>query len=150
MNDSAEQLKKAISKICLSTSRPPVVYQTVEDAVSARLGGFGKIEPSAARILLKRGLIKTDNGYVWATDPRLREPSLVRLSESQVSGFMGAIECPVCLVAASEGYVSLEPNHNPRLSYLSDLETHQVSGHHHFHLDGDVEATASIINQFIS
>lgn len=146
----AEQLKKAISKICLSRPRPPVVYRSIEEAVSARLGGFGKIDPSAARVLLKRGLVKAGGGYVWATDPRLREPSLIRLSESQVRGFMEAVECPVCLIAASDGYVSLEAKHNPRLSYLSNLETHQVSGHHHFHLDGDVKATASIINQFIS
>lgn len=146
----AEQLKKAVSKICLATPRPPVVYPTIEDAVSARLRGFGKIEPSTARILLKRGLVKVASGYVWATDPRLREPSLVRLSESQVKGFMASVECPVCLIAASDGYVSLEAKHNPRLSYLSNLETYQVSGHHHFHLDGDVKETARIINQFIS
>jgi len=146
----AEQLKKAVSKICLSTPRPPAIYSDIEDAVSARLGGFGKIESSAARVLLKRGLVKTDSGYIWATDPRLREPSLVRLSESQVRGFMASIECPVCLIAASDGYVSIETKHNPRLSYISNLETYQVSGHHHFHLDGDVKVTASIINQFVS
>ncbi|MFD2228689.1 alpha/beta fold hydrolase [Alkalimarinus sediminis] len=146
----AEQLRKSVSKICLSRPRPARVYSSIDEAVSARLGGFGKIKPSAARILLDRGLVKVEGGYTWATDPRLREPSLVRLSESQVKGFMAAIECPVCLIAASEGYVSLESKLNPRLSYLSNLEAHQVSGHHHFHLDGDVAATARIINQFLA
>ncbi len=145
----AEQLKKAISKICLSTPRPSTVYQTFDDAVSARLGGFGKIDASAARVLLQRGLVKTGKGYKWATDSRLREPSLVRLSEAQVRGFMESVGCPVCLIAASDGYVSLETNHNPRLAYLSNLETHLVSGHHHFHLDGDVAKTGRIVNDFI-
>ncbi|UZE97840.1 alpha/beta fold hydrolase [Alkalimarinus alittae] len=146
----SEQLRKAISKICLSTPRMPAVYHTIDDAVKVRLGGFGKIEPDAARVLLERGLIKRQNGYSWATDARLREPSLIRLSEPQVEGFMRGVECPVCLIAASDGYVSLEPKYNPRLSYIAALETHKVSGHHHFHLDGDVTKTADIINKFIT
>lgn len=146
----AEQLKKAISKICLSSSRPPTVYPTFDEAVEARLGGFGKIKRSAAEVLLKRGLVRKEGGYVWSTDARLREPSLVRLTELQVKGFMAGIECPVCLIAASKGYVSLDETKNLRLSYLSNIETHEVSGHHHFHLDGDVAQTARIVSNFIN
>lgn len=145
----ADQLKKAISKICLTEPREPSIYESIDEAVSARLRGFGKITPEAARTLLGRGLIKSTNGYGWATDPRLREPSLIRLSESQVKGFMTHVECPVCLIAPTDGYVSIESDKNPRLSYMAHLETHQVTGHHHFHLDGDVDKTAEIINNFI-
>lgn len=149
-DDVASQLKKAISKICLTKSRPQTTYKSIEDAVDVRLGGFGKITREAARILLERGLTKTPEGYTWSTDSRLREPSLMRLSESQVKAFMNNIQCSTCLIAGTEGYISLEPAKNTRLGYISKLETHLVSGHHHFHLDGDVDLTAKVINRFLN
>ncbi len=148
--DVAIQLKKAVAKICLTVRRPQVIYKTIEDAVEARLGGFGKISKEAARVLLQRGLIKCNGGYTWSTDSRLREPSLFRLSELQVKGFMSSIECPTCLIVGDQGYIPLEPSKNPRLAYIPHLETHQVSGYHHFHMDGDVGLTAKILNDFIS
>jgi pimeloyl-ACP methyl ester carboxylesterase len=149
-DDVASQLRQAISKICLTKSRPQTTYKSIEEAVNVRLGGFGKITREAARILLERGLTKTSEGYTWSTDARLREPSLMRLSESQVKGFMNNVQCSTCLIAGTEGYISLEPTKNTRLGYISKLETHLVSGHHHFHLDGDVDLTAKIINRFLN
>jgi len=148
--DAALQLKKAISKICLTESRPQKIYTSIEDAVDVRLGGFGKISREAARVLLERGLTKKPEGYSWSTDARLREPSLIRLSELQVKGFMNSVQCPTCLIAGTEGYISLEATKNQRLGYINKLETHQVSGHHHFHMDGDVDLTAKIINRFLN
>ena len=148
--DVALQLKKAISKICLTESRSQTLYQSIDDAVEVRLGGFGKISREAARVLLERGLTKQSGGYTWSTDSRLKEPSLMRLSESQVEGFMKNIQCSTCLIAGTEGYVPIEAAKNPRLGYVSNLEIHQVSGHHHFHMDGDVDLTAKIINRFLN
>ncbi len=149
-DDVALQLKKAISKICFTESRPQKLYQSIEEAINVRLGGFGKISREAARVLLERGLTKTSEGYTWSTDSRLREPSMMRLSESQVRGVMSNVQCSTCLIAGTEGYVSLETSKNSRLGYISKLETHQVSGHHHFHMDGDVDLTAKIINRFLN
>jgi pimeloyl-ACP methyl ester carboxylesterase len=149
-DDVALQLKKAISKICLTESRPQKSYQSIDDAVDVRLGGFGKISREAARVLLERGLTRQSEGYTWSTDARLREPTLLRLSELQVQGFMKHIQCPTCLIAGTEGYISLEETKNPRLRYIAKLETHIVSGHHHFHMDGDVDLTAKIINRFLN
>ena len=146
----ALQFKKAISKICLTESRPQKLYASIEDAIDVRLGGFGKISREAARVLLERGLAKKPEGYTWSTDSRLREPSLIRLSVLQVKGFMSNVQCPTCLIAGTEGYVSLESTKNQRLGYIKKLETHQVSGHHHFHMDGDVDLTAKIINRFLN
>jgi len=148
--DAALQLKKAISKICFTESRPQKLYPSIEDAVDVRLGGFGKISREAARALLERGLVKKPEGYSWSTDARLREPSLIRLSELQVKGFMNSVQCPTCLIAGTEGYISLEATKNQRLEYINKLETHKVSGHHHFHMDGDVNLTAKIINRFLN
>ena len=148
--DAALQLKKAISKICVTGSRPAKAYPSIDAAVDVRLKGSGKISREAARILLERGLTKKPEGYTWSTDARLREPSLIRLSELQVKSFMNAVECPTCLIVGTEGYISLEESKNPRLGYIPALEIHQVSGHHHFHMDGDVELTAKIINKFLN
>ncbi len=148
-DDAAEQLKKAISKICLSERRLSACYRTIDEAVDARLSGFTKLNRDAATLLVERNLASTEDGFVWRSDARLRDPSLVRLSEAQVQGLMKHVKCPVSLVVGDEGYISLDTAKNPRLGCIAAIEIHQVRGRHHFHLDGDVEETANIINRFI-
>lgn len=143
------QLRKATSKISAFRASTLTVYPTLDDAANARTSGFGKLDLAAARILVERGSRAVKGGFSWTSDSRLMEPSLLRLSESQVEAIFNGIECPVSLICGSEGYFSNYEKFSKRLAYIRDLSKYQVAGGHHFHMDGDVEATAGLISEFI-
>jgi len=148
------QLKKAVKRAVALRNSKLNVYPNRETAARARLAGVGKISIDAARILVDRGTVPVDpeqaNGEViWSSDPRLLEPSLVRFSEQQVSVIMGGIECPVQLITGESGYFRQYEAISNRLGYIKQIEHLQVEGGHHFHMDGDVQKTAEIVNAFL-
>lgn len=123
----ADQIDKADKK--------PVVHASVDDAV-ARLGAsFARLSPDAARILCARGLVATEGGVTWRTDPRLRWASRARLVEEQVLAFLGAITCPAMLVRASKGLPLDNAELQARLAAIAHWRIADVEGGHHVHLE---------------
>lgn len=143
------QLKKAVKRAAALRNSKLNVYPTKEVAAKARMAGVGKISMEAARILVERGLREAEGGYVWSSDPRLLEPSLLRFSEEQVAAIMRGIECPVQLIVGEDGYFRQYEAISKRLAYINSLEQHKVAGGHHFHMEGDIERTAEIIHAFL-
>ena len=147
------QLRKAIAKASIFKSSKMTVYPNKEMACRVRMQGVGKVNKEAASLLVERGLKSVEGGYSWTSDPRLLEPSLMRFSEAQVEAIFSGIECPIRLVCGDKGYFSSYENLKHRFAYLQkeneELDRHVVSGGHHFHMDGDVIATAELIHDFI-
>lgn len=143
------QLQKAMNRITQFKSSRLVVYPSKALAARVRTGGIGKIGIDAAKILVDRGLKEVEEGFVWASDPRLLEPSMVRLSEAQVEAIFQGIVSPVMLICGSEGFFSDRKALEKRLAYIHTLERHTVAGGHHFHMEGDVERSAKLIGSFL-
>ncbi len=143
------QLKKAVKRAAALRNSKLNTYPSKEVAAKARMAGVGKISIEAARTLVDRGTREVEGGYVWSSDPRLLEPSLLRFSEAQVAAIMGGIECPVQLVVGEDGYFRQYEAISKRLAYIKNLEQHRVAGGHHFHMEGDIERTAEIIHAFL-
>jgi len=76
-------------------------------------------------------------GYRYRHDARLMWPSLQYLTAEQIDAIMSGIQCPVCILAAEDGY----PFANDRIRRAVDklkpevLET--LPGSHHLHADPD-------------
>jgi len=147
------QLRKAVARASLFKSSKMTVYPSKEMACSVRMKGVGKVDRTAASLLVERGIKKVEGGYSWTSDPRLLEPSLMRFTEEQVKSIFSGIACPIRLICGDQGYFSDYEALTKRLDYLKrgdeTLDRHLVSGGHHFHMDGDVATTAELINEFM-
>ena len=143
------QLRKAVRKARLFRASKMTVYEDLERMAQVRTNGVGKVSIEAARLLVERGAIANEQGYCWRSDPRLMAPSLIRFSEEQVEVMFKGIECPVSLVCGDHGYFADYARLQKRLAYINSLVKHHVKGGHHFHMDGDVKACATLVHAFL-
>ena len=58
--------------------------------------------------LVPRNMKEVDGGYVWRTDPRLRHPSPLMMSEEQVHSTLAALQTPALLIRARDGLPSAD------------------------------------------
>ena len=135
--DSPDQLTQALSKYQLMGYKQPPSYDDVNSAAEARMRGVGEISYEAALPLAERGTIQQETGWHWRSDPRLRIPSPVRLTEEQINAFCSAITSPVCLLTAEQGFLVNRENTQSRASYVKNFEHQCLPGNHHFHLEPD-------------
>lgn len=120
------------------------------DAMAARLmqasPGLGS---EAARILVERGTKEVPGGFTWRSDPRLRGPSIFRLSREQVYAFLDRVACPTLVVRAAQGLpFDLDEARN-QMRHLPDARVVEVPGSHHVHLDEPVRV-AEVIELFFA
>ena len=88
-------------------------------------------------------------GYVWQTDPRLRHPSPLMMTEEQVLASLSAIETRVLFVRADAGLLSYRKDLDKRADAIANLQIVNVPGGHHCHLDGETGPAATAIKQFL-
>lgn len=129
--------------------RPARVYGSAEEALAARLRQNQELNADCIGPVVLRNLQNSGEGVSWRTDPRLRDPSRVRLTEEQVQAFMQRMQLP-SLVVRAEGGLIPTAMFDLRLSYLTDSRYQQLPGHHHFHLErGTVDGVAAGIRHFL-
>lgn len=130
-------------------------YASFEAGLDARDGALG-ITRAQALPIVQRGLMSYHdvNGvqhWRWRSDPRLTQPSPIRLSEAQVLQAIGALSMPCLLVLAE-----------PRTDFLdTDIARHRLHtfeaigarvqslpGNHHLHVIPDA-ALIDSVQQFL-
>ena len=88
-----------------------------------------------ARRIVERGMKPVSGGFVWRSDPRMRVPSLLRLTEPHVAAFFQRTACPVLVVRATHGW-PFDPLWAARLiGCVPRAWAIEVGGGHHVHLD---------------
>jgi pimeloyl-ACP methyl ester carboxylesterase len=132
-DDFAEQLQKSTHDH-LRIRRPKRVYQSKEQAKTARLRSHFKLTEAQVLSLMERGLAEVDGGYSWRSDPRLMDASPVRLSRQQIIQALEAIQCPIRLVYAND---ESEQMTRWRRSFieLDQIVSKAYDGAHHLHMD---------------
>jgi len=146
--ETVPQLRQAISKRLRGPGRA-VVYPDLVTAARAREGGFSPLSHEAALTLVPRNMKVVDGGYVWRTDPRLRHPSPLMMCEEQVHATLAALQTPALLVRARDGLLAQRSGIAERARLVSDLTVVEVPGGHHCHFDGDTEAVAHAVRNFL-
>jgi pimeloyl-ACP methyl ester carboxylesterase len=117
--------------------------------INARMYGSLKLSENSAQKIVERGLVKTEQGYAWGNDKRLRHTSMVRLPEELINSFISAIDCPVLGIFANDGLFTQKQVHE-RWQYInSKKQWYWRDGGHHLHLDGDVSEIAELISAFV-
>lgn len=108
-------------------------YSDKEAAISVRMQGRWPVNRQAAEWLVERGLKHMSQGYIWRSDPSLMLPSLLRMSEVQVSAFLQAVKAPVRLYLGNDGIH--DESWQPRIAQISSVDVINFEGNHHLHLE---------------
>lgn len=147
-DETIPQLRKAIRKR-LSGSTPSAIYPDLATAAKIRERGFSPLSSSAALALVSRSMRKHGAGLVWRTDPRLRHPSALMMTEEQVQASLAAVKTPSLFVKGVDGLLAERQNLSGREHLIPGLQTAEVPGGHHCHLDGDPKPVVAAIERFI-
>jgi len=146
--ETIPQLRRALQKR-RAGSAAPAVYPDVQSAARIREGGLSPLSPEAARTLVPRNMRTEAGGFIWRTDARLRHPTPLMMTEEQVRASLAAIQTPTLFVRAKEGLLVSRTGLDSRADLVPNLETVDVPGGHHCHLDGEVTPVAEAINRFL-
>ncbi|WP_097461592.1 alpha/beta fold hydrolase [Mangrovitalea sediminis] len=146
----AEQLRKAIDQRLNDRRSQPRIYADRSDAVAARETGALALSRWGAERIVDRNLKVLDEGFGWRTDRRLRDASMMYLSEPQVRGYLSRLTMPSLLVTAEAGVLAKALSHNDRLGSLEDVRVVGVTGTHHCHLEAEsAPVVAETIRNFL-
>lgn len=158
-------------------NKPPRIYPSLSQAVAVRMQTATKfpgqqyLSETAATELVVRGTMPvvedatnptspadetkdpndaTPRGYQFRHDPRLQWPSLQYNTQEQVEAMYQAIQCPVALLLAEDGWPCDPERHQRTIDMLRPAATHTLPGSHHFHADPDTaEAVVAAVAQFL-
>jgi pimeloyl-ACP methyl ester carboxylesterase len=125
-----------------------------EVAIDARLAASAMTREAAALIVERnlREVAPADGrpgGVAWRSDPRLKLPGHVRSDEATVQAWLGAIECPVLVLAADPAPPYFSPSiRDARLHALRDGRCVEVRGGHHLHMEQAADV-AAVLRPFL-
>jgi pimeloyl-ACP methyl ester carboxylesterase len=105
-------------------------HTSLEEAAQTLKKRFPSIPDAMCAYMASFGTSKTETGYIWKHDPRLRLHSLAALSEGQIRAFIRRVSCPTMIVyGGGSGFTK-----SPRAARLSLLSGEKVefpaTGHH--------------------
>lgn len=149
---TAARMREAIAQRGRS-GRGLRVFPDVDTAVRARLQsqrvpGTG-LEAAQLRLLVERGLRAVDGGFVWRSDPRLVQPTMIRMTEAQIDDVLRAIECPTLAVFADPAQPYLpDAERRRRVALLPRGRMAVLPGGHHLHMQ-QPQAVAQAVNAFL-
>ena len=85
---------------------------------------------------MRRGIIKSRDGWTWASDQYLTLPPLFRLDEEQIRVFIRRLEMPISLVLGDQGFFKEPLFLYDRIKLCRDIRVETFEGGHHLHLEG--------------
>ncbi len=147
--EAANQSKKAVKQLrhFRSINKKRVLYPTFEQAVMARKKSG--ISETSVRLLAERGVIESPNGFYWQYDPRLKLPSLMRLTENQVQSYLNNIVAPLYLIRPTSGLDLEKSFMESRVKKVPSIRVAEIEGHHHVHMD-DAAQVGKLLQTFLS
>ncbi len=119
--------------------KPLRVFRDISQAVSARSMVSG-LPAELARPIVERGLIETEGGWRWRSDPQLTRPSATRLAESQIHALLRGITAPTALLLAQPATSYLpSASMQARADCVANITVNHLDGGHHLHLEHPAE-----------
>jgi pimeloyl-ACP methyl ester carboxylesterase len=144
----ALQLGQFLDERIEMLGRTNKLLKSIDQGVSMRIGkGLGR---SGAEHIAPRNLQQVEGGYQWTNDFRLRGASAVKLSSAQISAALQGIKAPALLLLGEEGHGQYDLMAEQAEREIANVRVAAVEGKHHFHLEGDVLATARYIREFLA
>ncbi|XP_051242447.1 serine hydrolase-like protein isoform X4 [Dicentrarchus labrax] len=129
---------------------------TFEKAAERLLAANPTLSEESVHILLERGLVQVDGGFVFSRDLRLNFKNIVRISLEQSLEMQSRIQAPVLVVLADKGFGAKLPESNRQILTSTLLQGYRdrnhmvvtVPGDHHVHLNNP-EVVAPLVSDFL-
>ena len=144
--NTTEQLRKGLKSRVLGQKKQKNKHSSIESAVQARVA-VSDMAFEQAQLIVKRGLVQQEGGYIWRADSRLRNTSPYRLSVEQAKQLMSDVKCPVNLVYGEQGLDMVHLGIKEFSTLYHDLSLHKIAGGHHVHME-QPELVAQKITDF--
>lgn len=129
-----ELIQQDIEYFLRFQSKKRKLFQNQEAAILDRMQ-TGNISYQAASALVMRGTIKSQDGWHWTFDKRLRCLASTLPYEDELKSLFHALEVPVCLIRAKQGLNYPEQIFQERANAIKNLDIREISGGHHVHMD---------------
>jgi len=145
------RLAQYLAALARLEGKRPAVYATEREALAARMAAGQFASEEGILAVVRRGLERTDEGWCWRADPRLKLPSAQRFTPGQVVAFLQRIECPTLIVRALSGLLTGELSDLQGFAqHIRRLTTCELPGAHHLHLDDPAPVAAALREFFRS
>ncbi|TWX54552.1 alpha/beta fold hydrolase [Colwellia hornerae] len=123
------------------------LHPSVDSAINARVQ-VSDLKFQQAKLLVERGIIEDDSGFIWRTDSRLRNTSPYRLTLAQAKQFIEDITIPVQLIYGDKGLSFVQSGLKEFGPLFDNFISYKLIGGHHFHMEAP-ELTSRQILEFI-
>ena len=145
---TAPRLREGVAAARALQSKKLRVFPDLVAPVRARMQA-NQLREASARLLVERGVVAVEGGFVWSSDPRLTLPALQRMTEAQVRELITAIDCPVHVIFADPPQTYLPGAlRSARAALLPDGRVTVLPGTHHLHMEKPMEV-AAVISEFL-
>ncbi len=134
---------------CLTTERGTLRPYASLDAMAARLEEAKGIEFAAARALVERGHKRTDEGYVWSTEPRIRRTHTQRQPEAVVVALAQRTTTPTLVIRARDGEQWFNRSLELVRPVLPKFEEVTLDGPHHLHMSAALPEVVAHVRRFL-
>ena len=135
---------------CLSHSDGTLRGYPSLDAMAERLEQAKGIEFAAARALVERGHRKTEAGYVWSTEPRIRRTHTQRQPDDIVVALAKRTTAPTLMIAARDGEEWFKHSLDLVRGVLPVFEEVVVDGPHHLHMSAALPEIVAEVRRFLA
>lgn len=141
---TVKRMREAVAATRALPGKRLRVFPDVEPAIRARMQANELSEP-VARLLVERGVVEAEGGYVWSSDPRLTLPTMTRMTESQIRDLVQGIECPARAIFADPAQPYLpDALRRERVALMPQGELIVLPGGHHLHMEQPQDVAAAI------
>jgi pimeloyl-ACP methyl ester carboxylesterase len=135
---------------CLTTSDGSLKPYPSLDAMAQRLEAAKGIEFAAARALVERGHRRTDAGFVWSTEPRIRRTHTQRQPDEVVVALARRTRTPTLLITARGGEDWFQHSLALVRGVLPVFEEISLDGPHHLHMSAALPDVVAAIRAFLA
>ena len=147
-HDAAAQIAKAIAENKRFGARSASAFDSLEDAIQARINSFVPLQPEAAAILAERGVVESKGKFYWRNDQRLKAASTIKFTKEQCQSFFTSITSPIMLIRAESGVFAEHPVRSELIEWVPHIEIVSMQGSHHLHLEEQAQQVAEKAQQF--
>jgi len=126
----------------------PFANRQVAVKVRQKAGRF-PMSTDAAALIVERGTVEAEGGFVWRHDLRLKGPNTHYYDEAQAEAVLRAIETQTLLISAEEGAFMGWRDFERRKACVPQLDHVILPGRHHLHMESPQEL-AAILNRYFA
>ena len=129
-SETVSRLREGVLSRQRIRSKPTRAFESDATAVDVR-AKVNQIASDLIRPIVQRGLLKTNDGWIWRHDEKLQSQSLYRMSFEHAQSISRQITCPQIVVLGEQGFPHLQKTQDDT---PNPAEIFTVEGGHHCHL----------------